>query len=401
MHDQANPLPYAPDLRPVRFLAPYACQWNESYGRVHLEEEDPNRSPYQRDRDRVIHSTAFRRLQYKTQVFIFHESDHYRTRLTHTLEVAQVARSIARGLHLDEDLTETLALAHDLGHPPFGHAGERALNRLMGSYDGYDHNAQSLRMVTRLEKRYGGFDGLNLTRIALDGLAKHNGPVNTRESAFYAKFAYETNIDLSTHGTLEAQVAAISDDIAYNAHDVEDGLRSGLIGLEQIRAVALGREVIESIEAEFPGLDARRTRYEITRRLITLPIRDVVTEVKREIETLRPETSRDIVFAGRQLVHFSQDMAHKVKELKEFLFSELYRHEQVMAVMDNADRIIDDLFHFHCDAPSKLPAVWLDRLDRDNPSHVARRVCDYVAGMTDRFAIQKHRELFDATPELR
>lgn len=406
MPDQASPTsrPTGPvPAAPVRWLAPYASQWTEHGGRLHAEAEDATRSPYQRDRDRVIHSTAFRRLQYKTQVFVFHESDHFRTRLTHTLEVAQVARSIARMLALEEDLTETLALAHDLGHPPFGHAGERALNRMMAGFDGYDHNAQSLRVVMRLEKRYGAFDGLNLTRASLDGLAKHNGPLSAekRAGSFYRGFAAHTGLDLASHASLEAQVAAISDDIAYNAHDVEDGLRSGLIGLEQLRQVPLAARVLESIEADFPELDARRTRYEITRRLITLFIHDVVAQTRRNLEAVRPASLVEVAGAGRQLVGFSSRLRDEERALKAFLFHELYRHEQVMGVMRRAESVTEALFRAHMQQPERLPAVWRDGLTSGDEAALARRVCDYVAGMTDRFALEKHREIFDHTPDLR
>ena len=390
-------------LDPYRWLAPYAATSQMAGPRLHGAEEDPHRSPFQRDRDRVIHSTAFRRLQYKTQVFVYHEGDHYRSRMTHTLEVAQVARSLARDLYLDEDLTEVAALAHDLGHPPFGHAGERALNAVMAHYDGFDHNAQSLRVVMSLEQRYGRFDGLNLTQLSLASLAKHNGPLSEEERAhpFWQDFAATTGIDLTTHGVLEAQIAAISDDIAYNAHDVEDGLRSRLISLEQLETIPLTKAVIKDITLDYPNCDVKRLRSEITRRLITLFIRDISFEVRKTLEDIKPQSANDLIDYNAQIAVFSPDMAVMVAELKDFLFKNLYRHKEVERIMDDAVRVLQDLFRLHFHTTDLLPKEWQDRIEGLPESARARKVCDYIAGMTDRFALQKHSELFDDTPLLR
>ena len=399
MNDQAKP----EINQPIRWKARYAAFAEIAGKRLHGVEDDPHRSPFQRDRDRVIHAAAFRRLQYKTQVFVFHEGDHYRTRMTHTLEVAQVARSLARDLQLDEDLTEVAALAHDLGHPPFGHAGERALNRAMVDFGGFDHNAQSLRVVMELEKRYGGFDGLNLCQLSLDSLAKHNGPVpeDERQKPFWQRFAKQTGIDLSSFGVLEAQVAAISDDVAYNAHDVEDGLRSGLLTLEKLKTVPLLAEVLAEIEQDFPNLEPRKIRYEITRRLITRSIRDVSLTLQASLTDLQPESATAVTQYNKQMVRFSPEMQEQMMALKAFLFKQLYRHPRVSQIMQDAERVLVDLFELHFKKPQLLPPEWHKRHQASTKQQQARLICDYIAGMTDRFALQKHAELFDDTPYLR
>jgi dGTPase len=394
-----------------RWRAPYALDPAKSRGRLHAEPECRLRSPFQRDRDRVIHSNAFRRLRHKTQVFIRQEDDHYRTRLTHSLEVAQVARSIARPLGLDEDLSEALALAHDLGHPPFGHAGERALARAMEAFGGFDHNAQSLRVVSSLERRYPGFDGLNLTWEALEGLAKHNGPLtgSAAESSAaaagqlpYAVAVVQRQADLALdlYPSLEAQVAALSDDIAYDAHDLEDGLRSGLLSLDPLESLALTGRALGEIAAAHPGLDRGRTIHALIRRLIAIMIEDAIGETARRVKAAGVASPEEVRRAGAPLCGFSAELAEAEAELKRFLLANLYRSEAVMRPVRDAEELVARLFKAYCEAPARLPEEWRQGLDLADPQEVARRAADYIAGMTDRFAGAEHRRLFDATPEL-
>ena len=373
---------------------PHATDPDASRGRLVPEAACPMRTPFQRDRDRIVHATAFRRLTYKTQVFVFHEGDHYRTRLTHSLEVAQIARSIARMLRLDEDIAEALALAHDLGHPPFGHAGERALDALMQPYGGFDHNAQSVKVVTRLEHKYMSFDGLNLTFETLEGLAKHNGPLGAGpvRDALDA-VGLTPHLSLDTPASLEAEAAAIADDIAYNNHDIDDGLRAGLLAIEDLADVPLvGRFVTAALAVK--GADRARAVYEVNRRMITAMIADVVA------------CTRSGLTDGRgarigPLVAFTPAMAAELTGLRQHLFAHVYRHPRVMRVMADAEALIRDLFQRYLSEPQALPgarsaiAAGLAEPER------AAFVCDFVAGMTDRFAIAEHRRLFDVTPELR
>jgi dGTPase len=388
-------------------LAPYATDARTSRGRLVSEPPCPMRSPFQRDRDRILHSTAFRRLTYKTQVFVFHEGDHYRTRLTHTLEVAQIARALARQLRLDEDLAEALALAHDLGHPPFGHAGERALDAIMSAWGGFDHNAQSLRVVTELERKYAAFDGLNLTWETLEGIVKHNGPIRGARATqgdptgLVSGFDARHPLDLDRFASAEAQAAAIADDIAYNNHDIDDGLRAGLLGLDALRDVAITGRYLAEVEARFPGLDGPRTIYEIKRRMITAMVADVVGEARRRIVALAPASAEAIRNADTPIVAFSAAMAAEIAELRAFLFTTVYRHARVMKIAREAESVVRDLASRFLEAPERMPTAWRDTangLDRDGCALLVR---DYVAGMTDRYAIDEHRRLFDATPDLR
>ncbi|GGF55742.1 deoxyguanosinetriphosphate triphosphohydrolase-like protein [Azorhizobium oxalatiphilum] len=380
-----------------------------SRGRL-VPEEEGSRSAFRRDCDRIIHSTAFRRLKHKTQVFVFHEGDHFRTRLTHTLEVAQIARSIARALGLDEDLAEALALAHDLGHPPFAHAGERALDGCMEAFGGFDHNAQSLRVVTRLERRYAGFDGLNLSWETLEGIAKHNGPLTDREGqrldppgaslphAIVAHTAVQ-DLELWSHAGAEAQVAAISDDIAYDVHDMDDGLRAGLFTLDDLAPLPLVGEVLTEVRAAWPGLEEGRVIHEVMRRLITRFVEDVVRETEARARDAGLGSPEDVRLLGRTLVGFSDRMRVAEKAVKGFLFPRMYRHARVNRIMDEAQDVVRDLFGYFLAQPQELPADW--RPVDAQPDRVARRVADYIAGMTDRYALDLHARFFDATPELR
>ena len=391
----------------------YACDPERSRGRLQAEPVSKSRSAFRRDCDRIIHSTAFRRLKHKTQVFVFDEGDHYRTRLTHTLEVTQVARSLARRLHLDEDLAEALALAHDLGHPPFGHAGERALDACLSAVGGFDHNAQTLRIVTALERRYPNFDGLNLTWETLEGMVKHNGPLTDRNGAplgpYRAQGVPETILDymrlqdlqLWSFAGAEAQLAAVADDIAYDAHDIDDGLRAELFQLDDIAAVPLPGKIIGEIRAAFPGLDNGRLVHELVRQLIGLLIDDVVAETGRRIAALGPNSADDVRRAAQPVAAFSSAVAEADGAIKAFLKKSMYRHTRVMHMMNQAADVVRDLFARYTGHPADLPAEWKEGLDGLDEAARVRRVADFIAGMTDRYALAEHARLFDSTPELR
>ncbi len=394
-------------------LAPYAASSMASRGRLHDEEPDRSRTPFQRDRDRIIHATAFRRLTYKTQVFLYHEGDHYRTRLTHSLEVAQIARSMARTLRLDEDLAEAIALAHDLGHTPFGHAGEDALDRVMAAYGGFDHNAQSLRLVTRLERKYADFDGLNLTWETLEGLVKHNGPLTAPDGipigAFKKKGIPEAirnytdahDLALDAYPSLEAQVAALADDIAYNNHDIDDGFRAEFYQLSELADVRLAGTVIAEVQSRYPGLEETRLIYEVNRRLITKMIEDAVGETRRRLDRFGPASADQIRAAAEPVASFSGAMNRELGELRTFLHSRVYGHARVKRVMAGAQQIVSDLFERYLNEPAALPPKWLSASPPDDRQGRARNVSDFIAGMTDRYAIGEHGRLFDRTPELR
>ena len=379
--------------------APYSCDPDRSRGRLVAEPPSRTRSAFRRDCDRVIHSTAFRRLKHKTQVFVFHEGDHYRTRLTHSLEVAQIARALARQLGLDEDLTETLALAHDLGHPPFGHAGERALNRCMEAHGGFDHNAQTLRVVTALEQRYPDFDGLNLTWESLEGIVKHNGPLRDPIPRGIAEFNARLDLELWSYASLEAQVASLADDIAYDAHDIDDGLRAGLFTVDDLQEIPLLAAAIAEIDRHYPGLDQIRRGAELVRELISYLILGVATEAERRIAQARPSSPEDVRRQAGPLVAFPAEAAAHEATIKAFLWQRMYRHERVMRVMRDAERIVADLFGRYQHDPALLPDGWLEGCDSEDDR--SRRIGHFIAGMTDRFALTEHHRLFDSTPDLR
>jgi dGTPase len=384
-------------------LAPYAVDERQSRGRLVPEAPSPTRSLYARDRDRILHSTAFRRLTHKTQVFIYHEGDHYRTRLTHSLEVAQIARSMARTLHVDGDLTEAVALAHDLGHPPFGHAGERALDRAMQGEGGFDHNAQSLRVVTELERKYARFDGLNLAWETLEGLVKHNGPLTGRGMTRpvpqpIISYSAKQDLALDTYASIEAQLAALADDIAYNNHDVDDGYRAGLFTFAELAEVPLAGRALAEVRSAYPGLEGTRALNETNRRLITALIDDATAETRRRLDRLSPISADDVRHAGHPVVTFSPAMVRDLDSLRAFLAARVYRHYRIVRVMGDAERIVSDLFERYRALPDALPPEWREQA----PAHgYGRYVCDFIAGMTDRYALAEHRRLFDATPELR
>lgn len=381
-------------------LAAYACHANESRGRLFHEPESPTRTPFQRDRDRIIHSTAFRRLKHKTQVFVHHVGDHYRTRLTHSIEVSQIARSLARALQVDEDLAESLALSHDFGHTPFGHVGEDALDALMRDYGGFDHNAQSLRIVTMLEQQYAEFDGLNLCWETLEGLVKHNGPVVGDVPDTFLNYNEQWNLELSSHASLEAQCAAVADDIAYNAHDLDDGLRAKLFSLDDLGDVPLAGEALREVCAKYPDLEVHRTRHEIVRRQITAMVEDVISNAKLNLAELNPQTVLDIHNAGKTIVCFSDAMHEKEKGIKAFLFDKMYRSPSLLKMRDGAEIIIGNLFDVYLNETKEMPNG-LQRLSMKNKSNDRPRIiADFIAGMTDSYAISEHQRMFDATPDL-
>jgi dGTPase len=394
-------------------LAPYASDAKHSRGRLVPEPEAPPRSPFARDRDRIIHSSAFRRLKHKTQVFVYHEGDHYRTRLTHSIEVAQIARSLARALRLDEDLAEALALAHDLGHTPFGHAGERELDRLMKPHGGFDHNAQSLRIVTRLERRYAAFDGLNLTWEALEGLVKHNGPLvdaeghalgHYRETGLPAaiiEYAEAHDLALSSFASAEAQAAAIADDIAYNAHDIDDGLRAKLFDIIDIGDLPLAGEALAEVLKLYPKLERNRVVHETVRRLISAMVADVLAESAKRLAKRHPKSAADVRSASEPVISFSPQMREKNRILQQFLSGRMYKHARVLGIMDRAQRVIRDLFEAYMADAKLLPKDWREESFTDDRSQFARQVCDFIAGMTDRFALDEHKRLFDLDPLFR
>ncbi|MGH6762913.1 MAG: deoxyguanosinetriphosphate triphosphohydrolase [Phyllobacterium sp.] len=389
-----------------RERASYACDPAFSRGRLVPEPESPTRTAYQRDRDRIIHSTAFRRLKHKTQVFIAHEGDHYRTRLTHTIEVAQIARALARSLRLDEDLAEAIALVHDFGHTPFGHTGEDMLDAKMRNYGGFDHNAQSLRIVTKLERRYAEFDGLNLTWETLEGLVKHNGPIigpYAAESAVpeaILDYSRKFDLELASFASMEAQCAAIADDIAYDAHDIDDGLRSGLLTLAALEDVPLTAGILSTVRGKYPGLDDTRTAHELVRRQITIMVEDVIAQARSNLEALLPGTPADVRNAARAMIGFSDAMRGQEKALKAFLYKNLYFHPVVMRVRRAADQILSDLFDTYFGDPVLMAEGWRAGAEHVEDRVKARQVADYLAGMTDTYAVREHRRLFDQTPEL-
>jgi dGTPase len=398
----------------VKTLASYASDPAKSRGRLRPEPPSPTRTDFRRDCDRIIHSTAFRRLAHKTQVFVFHEGDHYRTRLTHTLEVAQIARSLARAIGLDEDLSEGLALAHDLGHPPFGHAGERALDRCLEQAGGFDHNAQTLRVVTALERRYAAFDGLNLTWETLEGLVKHNGPLIGRDGEPVARYkarglpqaildyGHLQDLELWSFASAEAQVAAIADDIAYNAHDIDDGLRADLFTLDDLRDVPFVRELLLSVIREGgAAIEPARTGHELVRRVITRLIEDVIGETRARIGRLTPTSADDVRAAPAPVAAFSSAMAEADLAIKGFLYSRMYRHHRVTRIMGEAETVLSDLFWRYAEHPDDVPADWSHGMDASDDAGHLRRIGDFIAGMTDRYALGEHARLFPTTPELR
>jgi len=387
-------------VRPLG-LAPYASKPEESRGRLYPEPEHSIRSPFQRDRDRIIHSTAFRRLTHKTQVFVYHEGDHYRTRLTHSLEVAQIARTISRALGLDEDLAETLALAHDLGHTPFGHAGEEALNATMSRFGGFSHNDQTLRILTRLERRYAGFDGLNLTWESLEGIVKHNGPlrgpgIERPVPPTIAEYDRLHPLALDTFASAEAQAASLADDIAYNNHDIDDGLRAGLFAVADLADVPLVGPVFQGVASRYPGIEEPRLIHEAIRRLIDRMVDDLISETSGRLADSGVKSADEVRGLAESAVAFSEKMRRNDRALKEFLLERMYRHHRVIRMSSKARRVVRDLFTRYLAEPECLPREWRVLAAGPHDPQTARVAADYLAGMTDRFALDEHHRLFDA-----
>ncbi len=378
----------------------YATRHEDSRGRYFPEAPSATRTPFQRDRDRIIHSTAFRRLKQKTQVFVAHEGDHFRTRLTHSLEVAQIARSIARTLGLDEDLAEALALAHDMGHPPFGHAGEDQLDECMAAYEGFDHNAQTLRIVTKLEVRYPTFEGLNLTWELLEGLVKHNGPMVTEDTplesmpAAFREYANFMDLEPHQYAGPEAQVAALSDDIAYNNHDIDDGIAAGLFTIDDLMDLPIVGDEFRSVKLEFPHLSDRMVSYEAVRRLIGLWVNDLVEETRRRAKQYAPQSAAEVRAMAVPLVAFSDGLESRQRALRAFLHERMYKHYTVNRMRSKAKRMLAELFEIFLTEPDTLPPPWRQDATQASEPRRARIVCDYIAGMTDSYAIEEHRRLF-------
>ncbi|QIR84808.1 deoxyguanosinetriphosphate triphosphohydrolase [Paracoccus sp. AK26] len=381
-------------------IAPYACHPEDSRGRLHPERMSTFRSPWQRDRDRIIHSSAFRRLKHKTQVFVEHDGeayrgDYFRTRLTHTVEVAQVARTIAGALGLNTDLAETVALAHDLGHPPFGHTGEDALAALMQPYGGFDHNAQALRIVTRLERHYADFDGLNLTWEALEGIAKHNGPVTGSLPYALAEVNADWDLELHTNASAEAQVAAVADDVAYNHHDLHDGLRADLFTEDELAELPVVGPAFAEVDHLYPDLDPTRRRYEALRRVFGVMVEDVIAVAQNRLAGLQPQSAQEIRDMDGPIIRFSKPLYQNIKAIKSFLFTRMYRAPAVVVERTKVTAMLNDLFPLFLHDPGRMPDHWSDLARKaGDETACARIVLDYVAGMTDRFAIAEHQRLF-------
>jgi len=376
-------------------LATYACRAHHSRGRVHDEPESPHRNPYQRDRDRIIHSTAFRRLEYKTQVFVNHEGDHYRTRLTHSIEVAQIARSICRSMRLHEDLAEAVALAHDLGHTPFGHSGQDALNAVMQPYGGFEHNRQSLRIVEELEHKYAAFTGLNLSYETREGIVKHHSTYDTPKNSDLSHF------NLHEQPALEAQIGNLADEIAYNNHDIDDGYRAGMLSIEDLKGLALFGRFYAEVELEFPNVIERLKVNETVRHMINFLIVDVIKETSRRIQDAQVDSFADVRAAGMALVGFSKPVRQMNGEMKKFLYKNMYRHYRVARMANKAERVLKDIFDVYIQNPAMLPENQQHEMLEAKAvaslpeSRLARIIADYIAGMTDRYALEEHERLFN------
>lgn len=380
------------------------CDYHTSKGRLYQESTSSDfRTPFQRDRDRIIHTTSFRRLKHKTQVFVSYEGDLYRTRLTHSLEVAQVARSIAGYFNIDKDLTEALALAHDLGHPPFGHAGEHALHRKMANFGGFDHNAQTIKILTKLEDKYAEFPGLNLSWESIEGIAKHNGPLIGDNGVkwkdlhhYFIEYNKLHNLELDKFSSFEAQVAAVSDDIAYNAHDIEDGLRAGLLNFDEIIELSLVKNAYKSVTKRYPDIKRQEIIFaETIRAVLKNMIYDVIANTENNIKNFKYETSNDIRNASSLLVNFSPELLNQINELRAFLKAKLYRHFKVNRMTKKAETIVENLFDYFMESPNCLPNYWLGFINSSSEESKASVICDYIAGMTDNFALKEHSLLFN------
>ena len=375
--------------------APYACLPEQSRGRVHSEDKAMERSVYQRDRDRILHSGAFRKLKYKTQVFVYHEGDYYRTRLTHSLEVAQIARSLSRSLGLNEDLAEALALVHDFGHTPFGHAGEEALDIMMQPYGGFNHNDQTLRIITLLEQRYAEFDGLNLTWETLEGITKHNGPIFRDYSATIQELNRCFDLQLGLYGSLESQIASLADDVAYNAHDLNDGLRAGFFSINDLLDIPLVSSTIKFLYDKYPSISDSRLIHELTRRTVNAMVDDIIKETRSRLQKESPSSCQDVREGKQPMAAFSSALKTQVDQLRSFLFQRMYRHYKVNRMANKAKRVITSLFELFMSEPSCLPSEWQHGSSQIKNASQARTIADYIAGMTDRYALLEYERLFD------
>jgi dGTPase len=378
-------------------LAPFATHASETRGRLIAEAPSTSRAEFQRDRDRIIHSGAFRKLRNKTQVFIESEGDYYRTRLTHSLEVAQIARSISRALKVDEDLAETIALAHDIGHTCFGHAGEDGLSAAMHPYGGFSHNEQTFRILTNLENRYARFNGLNLTWETLEGIVKHNGPITDLSLLPTLRaFNQSWDLELTSFAGIEAQIAALSDDMAYNTHDIDDGHRAGFFSLEDLQDLPLFGPALDKMRTLYPDTARERLMYEAVREVIGLMVEDVLESTRKNLDTFHPRSAQDIRHAPKPFVAFSKPMNDHITAIREFLMTRMYRHSRIKAICDKAQQIVRDLFELFKSQPSALPTEWQEMIKKCEGNEIAqaRIIADYIAGMTDRYAILEHRRLF-------
>ena len=383
-----------------QYLAEYASLSSNSKGRLFDEKPAKGRTLYQRDRDRVLHSGAFRKLQYKTQVFVYHEGDYYRTRLTHTIEVAQIARSLSRNLNFNEDLSEAIALSHDLGHTPFGHAGEEVLNKLMQPYGGFNHNEQALRILTKIERRYPLFDGLNLTFETIDGIIKHNGPIRGRPTSLLLDLKDLMKLNFKTFGTGEAQLAAIADDIAYNAHDIDDGLRAQIFKVTDLEKLSFVSPLISEIYSDFGSIEESRLISELVRKIVNTLVADILAETTYRLQKTRPVDSEGIINAKQPIVSFSEELTPKIQQLRKFLFAKMYRHYKVNRMASKAKRVISELFNLFMDEPTVLPDEWRYLGKENLKNNQARLISDYIAGMTDRYALLEYDRLFDFKAKL-
>ena len=368
----------------------FSSDIKKSKGRMFLEEEDVNRSCFMRDRDRIIHSSAFRRLKYKTQVFVNNEEDYYRTRLSHSLEVSQLARSISKVFKVNDDLAESISLSHDLGHTPFGHAGEEILNKKMKQFGGFDHNFQALKILVLLEKKYIGFDGLNLTFETLDGILKHNGPVIKKVPLFILNFLNFFDGDLKTFGSFESQIAAICDDIAYNNNDIDDGLYANFFNIEELEQLSIVKKVVKTIKMK--KKDTSRLKYELVRKLIKLMLDDLIKNTKSNLKKYKVLSANDVISLGKCVVCFSKSMVDDELALKNFLKERMYMHPKIRTMTIKAKKIVSDLFDLYVKEPDLLPKQWID-FKNEREKHIV--VCDYISGMTDKYAINIHKKFFD------
>ena len=368
----------------------FSSDIKKSKGRMFLEEEDVNRSCFMRDRDRIIHSSAFRRLKYKTQVFVNNEEDYYRTRLSHSLEVSQLARSISKVFKVNDDLAESISLSHDLGHTPFGHAGEEILNKKMKQFGGFDHNFQALKILVLLEKKYIGFDGLNLTFETLDGILKHNGPVIKEVPFFISNFLNFFDGNLKTYGSLESQIAAICDDIAYNNNDIDDGLYANFFNIEELEQLSIVKKVVKTIKMK--KKDTSRLKYELVRKLIKLMLDDLIKNTESNLKKYKVLSANDVISLDKCVVCFSKSMVDDELALKNFLKERMYMHPKIRTMTIKAKKIVSDLFDLYVKEPDLLPKQWID-FENEREKHIV--VCDYISGMTDKYAINIHKKFFD------